>query len=305
VIERGSPLAAVVVFACSGLVGCHDAGKTDRGAAPASTGASAPADTVVKLVTLPRKIGDRWRGTRTSSTRISVEYWQSGEKIGTQESTRSEDYDRQIEVLGLVGGVPGKIRVHYDHYRSKEHTWDKPEREDAEFEGQTYVLEARDDGTAAVDASGKPVSKEEADALGALHPDLGEEDALVAALGAGPIHIGSQLKFDDKLLRALTGDNGGQLKSGTITASSERTVAGRKAVQFDFTAEVHKSEDSGLELTWHLRGNTVVGVAPAMMLSLSIAGSIDVSGRTKRDGEWVDMAGDGELKDERTVVPGP
>ena len=38
--------------------------------------------------------------------KLAVEFWQDGRKLGSNDSTRVEEYTRTVEVLGLVGAAP-------------------------------------------------------------------------------------------------------------------------------------------------------------------------------------------------------
>jgi hypothetical protein len=62
-------------------------------------------------------------------------------------------------------------------------------------------------------------------------------------------------------------------------------------------------EDNGMETTWHIKGNLVLGLSPAQTLRAAMSADIDVGGHTRRDGKRIDIEGSGSIKDERTFTP--
>ncbi|HEX7672326.1 MAG TPA: hypothetical protein VF395_22175, partial [Polyangiaceae bacterium] len=95
----------------------------------------------------------------------------------------------------------------------------------------------------------------------------------------------------------------GEFKSGTATLSGTGSENGRQTAIFDWTGEMSSSEENGLEITWHLKGQTVLATLPAMTLRVTIEAALDVSGHSVQNGALVNMQGDGVFKDERTVTP--
>lgn len=234
---------------------------------------------------------------------MSVEFWQEGEKFGTQESSRSEEYSRQDEVLALVGGTPAQERTRYERYRFKEAKPNEPAREDDSLEGQTYVVDCRERETKATTPEGKPVAPEVLQRLEHAHAELGVEDKIVADLKDKAIAVGAHASMREALFRALVTTVQGDFKSGTVTLSGTRVENGREAAVFDWSAEMHTEEETGMETTWHIKGQFVVGIAPAMTLSAKWSGDVDVGGHTRRDGKRVDLEGSGSMSDDRSVTP--
>jgi hypothetical protein len=233
---------------------------------------------------------------------MSVEFWQDGEKFGTQETLRSEEYSRDGEVLALVGGVAAEERVHYDRYRFKETKAGEPPHEDNNLEGQTYVVDSREADTKATLANGKPVAPEELDRLEELHGELGVADRVVTELKDQTIAIGAKTTMRERLFRALATTAQGDFKSGEITLAGKRVENGREVAVFDWTAEMHNEEQTGLETTWHIKGQALIGVTPAQVLKTTMSADIDVGGHTKRDGKRIDLEGSGTMRDERSVT---
>lgn len=301
--RSGGTLFALAVAGALSAVSCR---KTRADGEQAASSAAVPAAPLVKTVRFearPARVGDKARVTRNTRMKMSVEYWQDGEKFGSQESLRSEEFSRDVEVLALVGGVSAEERAHYDRYRFKEAKPDQPPREDNSLEGQTYIVDARERDTKATFANGKPVAPEELERLERVHADLGLEDKIVAELKDKAIAVGAHSAMREELFHALVPTASGDFKGGTITLSGRRMEAGRDAAVFDWSAEMTTEEETGMETTWHIKGHAVIAAAPALTLKATMTADIDVGGHTRRDGKRIDMEGSGSMQDERTFTP--
>jgi hypothetical protein len=264
---------------------------------------AAPAEKKIRLQPLPAHVGDKAKVSRKTEMKMSVEFWQDGEKFRNQESLRSEEYAREVEVLGLVGGVPAKERVRYERYRFKEAKPDEPAREDNSLEGQSYVVDATGKEAKATLADGKPLAAEELDRVTRVQADLGVEDKIVADLKDKTIAVGAHAGMREALFRALVNTVQGEFKSGSITLSGTRVESGREAAVFDWSAEMQTQEENGMETTWHIKGQAVVAISPAMTLRATMSADVDVGGHTRQNGARIDMEGTGSMHDERTFVP--
>ncbi len=290
------------VFSAAGFGSCKGGKEQAAPAVSAAPAASTvPTARTVRLEQRAARVGEKRHATRTSSMTLGVEFWQESEKLGTNDSSRKETFDRTLEVQGLVGGAPAKALVHYEHYRSEENNAAKPAVDSSVLEGKTYALDATDGKLQIHGDGGKAVSREESDALRKLHTDLGKDDPVVTTIGDAPLTVGQPLSMRKELLRALLTTESGELKSGRIWLDEVRTEAGREVAVFKWTADTHSQGDNGLEITWHMSGSAVVALAPAVTLSTSLTGSLDVSGETMQRGARVTMAGAGTIKDETTV----
>jgi hypothetical protein len=252
---------------------------------------------------MPWRAGDKTRVTRKTEMKLSVEFWQEGQRFGTQESLRSEEYAREAEVLAVVGGIPAKQRVRYERYRLKEAKPDNPPREDNSLEGQSYVVDATEKELKATFADGKKLAPEELERVSQVHGDLGREDKIVEDLKDKTITVGAHAAMRDALFRALVTTVQGDFKEGKITLSGTRIEGGRQAAVFDWTAEMETHEQNQMVTTWHIKGQVVVAVSPAMTLKATMSADVDVGGHTRRDGRKVDFEGSGSMHDERTLTP--
>jgi hypothetical protein len=235
--------------------------------------------------------------------KLAVEFWQDGRKLGSNDSTRVEEYTRTVEVLGLVGAAPAKIRARYEQYHLKETHPDKPTVDQSPLSGRVYLLNAVEGAIEVLGDHGKPVTPAEQDTLKKLHGDLGQDDPLVTELGPRPIPVGKSVPMREGLFRALVSTGNSEFKSGTVVLSGTRSEDGRPVAIFDWSAEMSSSEENGLEITWHLKGQAIVGLSPAVTLRATVDAALDVSGHTVQNGAPVDLAGDGSFKDELTVTP--
>jgi hypothetical protein len=294
-----SSLVLVLVLSLSGCK--REAVGNESGAPPPSV--EKPKIELVQLVQAPTSVGQKTQAVRSSSLALSVEFWQDGQKLGTNDSARTEEYTRESEVLGLVGNAAAKARVHYDHYALSELKAGQPPVHDQALTGHSYILDATDGKLVVAHEDGKPVLPIEEEALSHLHADLGQEDALVVALGTAPIARGTSVPMTDKLFRAVVsvGADTGQFKSGSYMLVATRKEQGRDAGVFQWSAEMHSEEQNGLTLNWHLKGQAVVALSPAVTLSTELAGTVDATGRTKQNGGSVDLAGAGTVKDSRRI----
>jgi hypothetical protein len=294
------------VAVLAGPAACHGGGKGDdsKAAASASSVPAPPAaPTTVRLSPQRSAVGEKTRSTRESALQMSVEFWQENEKLGSNDSSRKEEYTRTVEVLGLLGAVPAKVRVRYDHYHLVEVHPDKPVRDDTSLEGKTYVLDATEGKLVVGTPDGRKPPAEEASVLETLHGELGQDDPIVAALGADPIPVGEQRSMKDKLFRAFLSSTSGEYKAGACTLKGTRVEAGRDAAVFEWVAQLHTQEDNGLEVTWNIKGEAVVAIAPAVTLKSSISAALDLSGHTKQNGAIVQLVGAGSMKDDRRLTP--
>jgi hypothetical protein len=292
-------LLALSAAASLGVLSCKGSSKPD--ANPQAS--AAPADAKVRIQALPARIGDKTRVARKTEMKLSVEYWQGGERYGTQESHRFEEYAREAENLRLVGGIPAKQRVRYERYRLKEAKPNEPPREDNSLEGQSYVVDATERELNATSADGKRLAPEEFDRLTPLHGELGIEDKIVADLKDKTIAVGAHASMREALFRALVTTVQGDFKNGTITLSGTRTENGRQVAVFDWTAEMETHEQNEMVTTWHIKGQVVLGVSPGMMLKATMSADVDVGGQTRKNGARIDMQGSGSMHDERTFTP--
>jgi hypothetical protein len=235
--------------------------------------------------------------------KLAVEFWQEGQKIGANELTRSEEYTRTANVLSLVGRAPAKILVRYEQYHLSEVHPDKAPVDQSNLAGRTYVVDVTSGAIQTESDHGPPITSEEKGTLEKLHGDLGQEDPIVVALGPRAIPIGRPLQMHEPLFLALVNSGNGEFKTGTIVLSQVRPEAGKSTAIFDWSAEMKTQEDNGLEITWHLKGQAIVSVAPARTLRTTVDGVLDVTGHTMQEGAKVDIVGDGSFKDERIVSP--
>lgn len=296
----------LVVVALVATSACHEAAK--EGPTKAAAGASVvpappPKPKTVRLSPQRSTVGEKLRSTRESSLQMSVEFWREGEKLGANDSSRKEEYTRTVEVLGLLGAVPAKVRVHYERYHLEEVHPDKPARDEKQLEGKTYVLDATEGKLVLTTADGKKPPAEEVSTLETLHGDLGDEDPIVSALGPAPIPVGEQRPMKDKLFRAFLSSTSGEYKAGACTLTGTRSEAGRDVAVFEWLAELHTQEDNGLEVTWRLEGEALVAIAPAATVKSSIKAALELSGHTKQNGQVIQLIGAGSMKDERRVTP--
>jgi hypothetical protein len=289
---------------CLGLaVGCKSKAPdatTTTGAVPLPS-ASAPPARSVRLDRRPDQVGEKRHVTGNSALTMSVEFWKDGEKLGTNDSRRLENHDSTMQVLSLVGGVPAKGSVHYDHYKLEESAPNKPPGDPPDLEGKTYLVDATGDKLVVQGAGPKPLPAADVEALKKLHGDLGKGDLVVAAIGDAPFTEGHPLTMRRELLKALVTSGSGELKSGRIWLDQLRTTDGREEAVFKWSADTQSQEQNGLEITWHMTGTAVVAVSPATTISTSLKGSLDVSGETMQGGARVTMAGAGTITEESAV----
>jgi hypothetical protein len=242
-------------------------------------------------------VGEKRQVKRQSVLTLSVEFWQDNEKLGTNDSTRTEEYERDSEVQGLVGGAPAKEKVRYARYRFHEASADKQAADDTALEGKSYLLDATDGKLRAEAVDAKAVSREEMDKLRKLHADLGKDDPVLGVIGDAPITVGKPLSMREDLLRALLTAESGELKAGRIWLEEIRTENGRDVALFKWTADTQSHQDNGLEIAWHMSGSVTAAISPAATLATTLTGSLDVSGETMQHGSRVTMAGAGTIKD--------
>jgi hypothetical protein len=172
-------------------------------------------------------------------------------------------------------------------------------------DGKTYVVDARGDGLAVTTADGKEVTEAERGALRGLHGDLGKDDPVVAAISRVPTPLGETFPMGEGLFRALFGASEGQgkFKSGSITLVETRKEGEAPVGVFQWSAEMDSEQGDDLELTWHVKGKTVVAISLAATLSTSMSATIDATGHRIQEGARVEMAGAGTFVDERTNTP--
>lgn len=296
-------LAAVLSVAAVAGAGCKGNAEQPKAAASAApVPSAAPVARTVRFDRRPAAIGEKRRVVRATALKLSVEFWQENEKLGTNDSVRKESYDRTLDVLGLVGGDPSKASAHYEKYRREESAADKPPVDTSDLQGKTYLLDATDGKLSIRGDGGKAVPKADEDELRRLHGDLGKDDPVVASIGAASIIVGQPLSMRKELLRALITAESGELDSGRIWLEEVQSRDGRDVAVFKWTADTHSKEQNGLEVKWHLSGEATVALSPAATLSTSLKGSLDVSGETTQRGARVTLAGAGSISDESTTT---
>lgn len=299
---RGGPLLALFVIASGTLLVPSCKQKDSGGAAAQASGKparSAPEPVLFRVA--PVSVGQKWKESRNSALKISVEFWQDDEKVGNNELFRSEEYERKVEVLGLIGGAPSKVAAHYDRYRLSEARLGQPARQDAHVEGQDYVVDASGSAVA-ITSGGKAVTSEEEQSLQKLHAGLGSDDPIASGLAARKWAIGAPVRLSRELFEALA-RTAGEFKEGTITVIATREVEGVRAAEIEWSGEAHTNEEGGLEFDWHLRGKAVLALAPARVLSSTMSGSIDASGESRQGGKKTKMLGAGSITDAYSYSP--
>jgi hypothetical protein len=300
-LRFASPLALASALLVAGMGGCRGGEQAAPSAAPSAVASAAAAPRRVRLEKRPWKVGDRCRTVRTVALKLSVEFWQEDEKVGTNDSSRTEEFTRAVEVLGLVGGNPARATARYEHYALHEVQPNKPPEHGSELDGRTYEVDATEGKVHAKRADGKPLTPAEEATLLKLHADLGQDEPIVAALGTASMPIGQSAQLREEMFRAFMSGAEGEFKTGTLKLAETRTRAGREEAVLQWSGEMHTEEGNGLEITWHLSGEAVVGLSPARLVAASVIGSLDVTGHTMQNGARVTMAGAGTMKDERTL----
>ena len=277
---------------------------SDPAPAPSASAASrpAPAARVVEFRQGPTRIGLKRHAVRTSRISAEVEFWSERERLGTRFRLREEDFDRRDEVLALVGGLPAKVRIVYERYRLKEDESDKALRESEKLTGRTYVADATGKALEVTDAQGKPVSDEESETVRSHYARLGKADSIVEEIGKRRWVVGQELPLQKSLFYALIGSDSGEYKGGVIKVAALRPSPDGEAAALEWSAEMQTAEGQGMKTDWHVRAETVVRIAPAAVLTNNVKAVLEVSGQTKREGQWVRMEGDGTLRDELKVT---
>lgn len=292
------PIALSGIAALGGAFGCK--GKRPPEATTASSAASSTASVeTIALRGAPARVGSRFEESRKSALALSVEFWQEDEKIGTSELSRNEEYARTTEVLGLVGGSPAKVRVHYERYRLNEARLGQPARQDAHLEGQTYLLDATEGQLTPFSAEGKAIVGEEHDSLAKLHVGLGAEDPIVSAVSKRPLQRGVPVRMTQELAQRLS-SNGGDLKSGTFTFVGTKDEGGKRIAEIEWSADMHTEEEGALEIDWHLKGRLSITTDAGRIQSSSMTGALDASGEKREPGKKTKMIGSGNVKDDYT-----
>ena len=137
--------ALAAVLSLAAVAGCKgNAEQPKAGASAAPVSSAPPAPRSVRFDRRPAAIGEKLHVVRATELKLSVEFWQEGEKLGTNDSVRRESFDRTLDVLGLLGGAPSKVSARYDKYRREEIAADKPPVDTSDLQGKTYVLDATD-----------------------------------------------------------------------------------------------------------------------------------------------------------------
>ncbi len=284
--------------------GCKKGSKSASASSPGPSASTPSEPATVQFVEMPAAIGSKFRDVRKSTLKLSVEFWQGNDNLGSNDSSRAEDYSRTFEVAGLVGGDPAKGTLHYDHYHLSEIRAEQPPHTDSSVEGKTYLLDITSGKLVVAAPDGKPVPPDERETIERLHADFGQDDPVVAALGTLPIPVGKYGPLREPLFRALSGmGSQGAFKNGNVVISGVKKEAGQDAAVIDWTAEMTTDQDNGLTISWHLKGTTVVGLEPARTLSMTMSGDLDATGQTKKDGARVQLAGAGTVTDDRTITP--
>lgn len=263
---------------------------------------SAAAPAVVRLRTLPWRMGQRFREERTSAFSLTVEFWQDDKKFGGNESYRSEEYARTSEVLGLVGGAPAKLRVTYDEFRLDETPSAGAPRHLTSLQGRSFVVDATDGEAKLSGEDGKALADEDGKELRRLHPSAGQADPVVAALGERPMKVGASGRMNKALLSALLGTGAGELQDGSFVLTASRVENGREVALFDCRATTLTEESGGLQVVSHLEIHAVVAVEPAETLAVTIKSALEAAGTARNARGLIDLRGSGWLKEQRSFA---
>jgi hypothetical protein len=288
---------------CSLAAACQRDAEPPDASRPALAPAPPARSEVIRFVAHPVAIGQKWKTERQSRLVVSVEFWAEHQRWAATESRREERAEWTNEVIERIGGRPGKVRAAYAVHRVKEDHPDRGKREDAVLEGRAFLLDAMQETPSATDTEGKSATEEEAQSLWTHHADLGKDDALVQELGARALRVGDEMPMKQPVFRALVGTTVGEFQKGTFRiAKVEGAGAGRLA-ELRWTASMQTKEDNGMVTDWEFKGKTRMAVQPARLVSQEVDAALTVSGRTRKDGTWLRIQGEGYMKDSREVTP--
>lgn len=290
---------ALAALACD-----HDDSAQDGAAASSAQAPVKKAE--ARFVTFrpaPPEPGREQRITRKSKLQLAVEFWSEQERWGTNEQRREEEYIIHEKLLKRLGRAAGKVKATYEDYRLLQDEADAPEREDAHLEGRTYIVDRTQGELTVTTEKGEPVSEAEEQNIRIHYAKLGEMDPVVEALGTKPIRVDKQFPLRIKLYEALLAGSQGDYKGGRIEVTGVRTEAGRKVAALRWNAKFERDEGNGMKSIWDVQGKTDVVVAPAQVITQKMDGVITVEGRTKKEGTWLRIAGDGTMSDDYRVEP--
>lgn len=292
---------AVTVIATV-VAGCdEDSVEVSASVSASASVATAESPKVVQFVALPVEVGQKWQTSRDSVLDVSVEFWtESQRRYGTAESHREEKAELEDEVLARVGKWPGKVRATYSVYRSKEVHPDRGASDSSALEGRTFILDHMDEEPKAATADGGALTDEERSALWLHHVDLGKAHPLVSQLSSRPIPVGKDFPLRSALFEALIGVSTGEFQSGRVRIDRIERVGDREIAVIEWSAKMRTKEQNHMVTDWDMEATTKVEVRPARLVSQRIDATLTVSGRTRKDGQWLRMVGDGRMKDRRT-----
>jgi hypothetical protein len=190
-----------------------------------------------------------------------------------------------------------------DRYKVTELKPGSPAHEDGDLAGRTFLVDATDGPAKVTAEDGKPIPKNVETNVQRLNADLGKEDPLLYSIGRNPVPVGSPLAMREPLFRALIGTDDGKFEEGTVTPLGARDHDGREAAAFEWTARMTSHEDNGLEVAWKIKGRFLVAISPAYTIESTLEADLDVTGKTRQDNAWIELAGSGSLKDDRSTAP--
>jgi hypothetical protein len=201
-------------------------------------------------------VGEKWKSERDSELKVSVEFRKESGRIGVTESRRREVFKMDVEVLGLVGAYPGKVRVHYDRYQFQESNAKGSESGPVDIEGKTFVVDATNQPVVVTTDAGGELSEAVSERVRGHFANLAAEDPVVESLGTRPIEIGKTFPLRQGLFRALLGATAGEYKGGRVSIAKMKESEGKPAAEIAWTAELETPEDNGVTMKWHIKGLT-------------------------------------------------
>lgn len=247
-----------------------DPAKPTSQTPPADT---ASADSITIKAAAPA-VGAKW-----SEEKVQVMTLKINEKGGVTELVREGTEKKQVEVLALTGNVVTKAKVAYDIVE-KQTVGGKIQEMPSPVTGKTYVLDASNGKLAITTDAGAKPSADEIVAIEKDEDNFGKPDRMQALLDGKTFKKGETVDFPADQIKGVMGDAGGR----TVTKMS-LTYTGNEGTDpaFDWVV-AFVQEDRGMKIVSEATGKVVVDVASGELLSMTVEGPIEMTGKATATG---------------------
>jgi hypothetical protein len=296
--------AVYIVLSLGGQLAVHgQAGiNTDSSVQPATAVASPSLQSrqLVRFQQRPAKIGDRVIQRLGVQLALETKITQSGQIAHQSTNEMRRQQQRTIEVLEVAAGRATKARASFQVSRRQSPENANPnELTTQPIEGKTYLMWREGEQLKVTDPEGAIPPLDEYKLVAESLENVGKPNPLATLLLARPIAIGERMHVPRDTVQTLLGfeEPIGSVRRFELTLNRVEPAGEKNAAEqavFQTAIDIVPSDQSQLAITLH--GEMAVEVETCRLLSVQLAGPVQISTIERTGGGIFNFSAGGELK---------